>query len=250
MLNVEVCGREKTLAQLKLIPVDRPERASDRGHGVSHHELATGLLGEFQDREIDVVGHRWATDKTNQVLVGAIEVKFPEEFDVPEIAGMGYCLGVRHSNDLRYALVGAVGARVFACSNGVITGQFVMSRRHTKNIDLDEQIYNGITRFIREARGVSFFVDTLQERKLSDSDSDRILMEAGRQRLIPWSRIGRIDREYHNPSCEEFEPGNAWGLYNAFTRYVQLSPPHDQMRAIAGFRPVILGEKPETYLGN
>jgi hypothetical protein len=87
---------------------------------------------------------------------------------------------------------------------------------------------------------VNSTVESMRERGLADSDSDRLLMQAGRKGLMPWSRIGMVDKEYREPRFGQFKKRNAWSLYNAFTYVVQKSPPHHQIPAINAFRQVVL----------
>ena len=152
---------------------------------------------------------------------------------------MEFSLGVHHGNDLYHALKFAVGTKIFICSNGMVVGDFVVRRRHTSRFDIEEVVGGGLDRYLHEVPTVSNFVDGLRGRGLSESDSNSYLMEAGRQKLIPWSRVGMVDAEYRTPTFSEHSERTAWGLYNAFTYVAQKSPPHEQIGAMSGFREVL-----------
>ena len=83
-------------------------------------------------------------------------------------------------------------------------------------------------------------MDQMKLMKMTDEKRDEILMEAGRKRLLPWSRIGMVDKEYREPTFTQFTDRTAWGLYNAFTYIVQKSPARSQISAMANFRELVL----------
>jgi len=75
-------------------------------------------------------------------------------FDLEPIPGVDFpdgcipSLGVRNSPDKSYALSILAGARVLVCSNGVLAGEYVVSRRHTSGIDLGGSIDRALDMFM------------------------------------------------------------------------------------------------------
>lgn len=133
-----------------------------------------------------------------------------------------------------------MGTQILVCNNGLITGEFVLCKRHTTGLDLSDAVNRGVDRFIDQSRHVSECIDQMKARGLTEHESDHLLMEAGRRRLLPWSHIGQVQEEYARPSFKEFDERSGWGLYNAFTRVAQKSTPERQLRALNRFRQIVL----------
>ena len=64
-------------------------------------------------------------------------------------------------------------------------------------------------------------------------------MEAGRQRLMPWSRIGKVDAEYRKPTFAEHGQGPRYALLQAFTNQVKQNAPLTQMTSMDRFRGLL-----------
>jgi hypothetical protein len=237
---ITLCGDSVSLDELREIPVIRPPRAGARWHGIRHYDLAFGILESLDMRGIEPVQTLWSVESRGQSFVGGVTVRLPDRLGVAPLAGMEYALGIRHTNDLRHALTFAVGARVLVCHNGLITGEFVLCRKHTSGINLDLEVDTGIERFVEEARGVGACVGAMRARSLTTRTSDHMLMEAGRRGLLPWSHIGRVQREYAAPRHAELAGRSAWSLYNAFTEVAKKANPRRQIRALGAFREIVL----------
>lgn len=237
---ITVLGSRLGVDELRHIPVVRPAKAGTRWQGIQHHNLASTVLQSLHRRGIEVTDQTWAVDKTGSALVGGLRVQFPRDLGIPKVAGMEYALGLRHDNAMHQALTFAVGTQILVCLNGVITGEYVLCRRHTTGIDLEEEVSRGVTRFVEEAGKVKGVVQAMQNRYLTNPLVDQLLMETGRQRIIPWSHVGQVHDEYHHPTHVELAQPTAWGLYNAFNHVIKKSNPVRQLRSLDRFRTLVL----------
>jgi len=237
---ITVIGESKSTEELRDVPFHRPTKAGRRWQGIRHYDLATAVEAALLWRGIELQSEIWSVDQSGQSLVGGINLQFPARLGIPAIDGMDYSLGIRHTNDLRYALTFAVGTQIIVCHNGVVTGAFVLCRKHTSGINLVEEVERGIDRFVQEARKVPEVIDSLKARSLTRRQTDHRLMEAGRQRLIPWSHVGQVHHEYEHPTHGEFAKRTGWGLYNAFNYIVKKGNPQRQLRALDRFREIVL----------
>lgn len=238
---IHVLGKDKlTTADLEAIPVERPERAGCRWQGVSHYELATTVERHLADRGIEHTNTTWVTSRKGQALFGGMSLRFPSELNMPEIAGMNYALGIRHSNDMAHSMQFFSGLSVTICSNGVATGSHVLARRHTSGVELGTVVDRGVTEMIERARDAGAIVDRLRERPLDQRKVDHLLCEAGRMGLMCWSHLGKVERTYREPPHEEFRDRNAWSLYNAFNNVIKSSSADRQLDGLDGFRQLLL----------
>lgn len=238
---ITICGQGKTRDELRQIPLPlRPD--NPRWVGIQHGEIADTLERILYGRGIRVKKEMWATSQDDQTLVGGLNIEFPSYLDIPALEGMDYSIGLRHSNDCKHAMSFMVGAQIFICTNGIATGELVLNRKHTSGVNLREVLYDGLTRYIQKAKELSSTIWNMKARGLSRSDADNLLMQAGRARLLPWSGIGKVDKEYRDPTFADHDRKSAWGLYNAFTYVAQNISPVRQLGAINGFRKIVNAE--------
>jgi hypothetical protein len=235
---ITIYGNQVSRSELST-DVRTPARAGRCWQGVPHRVLADTLVSKIEARRINILEEKWALDRKGNALVGAFELQLP---DVPEIPGQRFALGIRHANDLSRALQINCGTTILVCSNGLITGSFVLKRKHTTGLNLETELEEGVSRYLDEARFVPDIIEALQEKRLSPREIDQALMEAGRKHLLPWSAIGKVDEGYRKPVIAEFARwhGRAWGLYNSFNEAVKQIAPARQLSALNDFRELIL----------
>ena len=237
---ITVINGKLTTADLETIPVRKPERAGNRWIGIGHHELATTLEQGLQERQIEVTRTAWTMGRNGQALFGGMGLKFPVELGVPELTGMEYALGIRHSNDMSMSLQMFCGVTVMICANGVATGSFILARKHTSGIDLDYEVNRGVDRLIEEAKKAGGVVETMKQRQLDQPVVDHMLCEAGRQQLLSWGHLGLVESNYRSPTHEEFQGRTAWSLYNSFNEVTKRVDPGRQLRSLDRFRQLVL----------
>lgn len=227
-----------TLSELKTFEVVKPEWLGNRWVGIQHGSLAEAVLKGLDARGIKVRSQFWkVAGRYDGKLVAGLQLTIPDH-KAPE--GTTFALGLRHSNLGDQALKMAVGAHVFVCSNGMISGDWTVSRKHTKNVNLNDVVDIGLDEYMGRLDSVKETIESMKARGLATSDVDRILMAAGREGLLPWSRIGQVDEEYRQPTFKDHAEKTAWGLYNAFTYIVQKCPPHEHIRSIGDFKGLVL----------
>jgi len=227
-----------TLTQLKNMEVVKLEAFSDRWKGIQHGELVETIHKQLDSRGIKINEEGWYTSGNNDGrLNGSMQLDIP---GIEAEEGTAFSLGVQHSNLGDHALKFAVGEKIFICQNGMVIGDYAVKRRHTIGVDLPSIISNGLDRYMEKVQEIPGVVKNMKEKELNETSVNRILMTAGRERIMPWSRIGQVDREYHKPTFKEFEQKNAWGLYNAFTYVTQKCPPHNQINSMGKFRHIVL----------
>lgn len=245
---IAVIGANSSRAALRRIALPKRTNVSDRWAGIQHGALADTVVRGVEEFGMKVTAEKWALSKNSMGLFGGVDVTIPQpvraKYKVPELklgTDATYALGLRHTNDGRYSLTFATGARVCICENGIMTGEFVVRRKHTTGVDLDRVVHVGIERFLQKLGELSVneFAGNLKKRELDAVKADHILMEAGRDNLLPWSHIGKVAEEYGDPTFAEFKPRTAWSLYNAFTYVAQQSGADRQMRMLAGLIPLM-----------
>ena len=232
--------------QLHSIPIPVRDNVSDRWCGIPHGEFADLIVRQAEGLGLIIEKEQWQINPDAADLFGSLDFKLGStwvgpDYEAPE--GMGFSFGVRHSNKSRYAATIVSGAHVFVCANGMITGETAVSRRHTTNMrhDLPFLIHCGIEKAIHTlGTGLVADVKELRERDLSRWEADDLLLKAGREGVVSWSQLGKVDKLWREPPHPEFEDRNAWSFYNAFTEVAKDFTARHQMDTIRDARKLCL----------
>ena len=233
---ITVFGANVSDQDLNSIPLERPQKAGNYWEGIQHGTLVHAFKDEIRSRGWNITEQRFSLSKDKADLAGAFSLEI-EGVDPPE--GQTLSIGFITSNAMRIATKVLVGANVMVCRNGMATGEIVMQKKHTHGFNLFQEIENSLDQYIPKAQKINHIVTSLRETELSATNADRVLMQAGRNRLMPWSRIGAVDKEYRNPTFAEHGKGTSWALLQAFTHTVKRNPPMQQMEQMNSFRELL-----------
>lgn len=230
-----------TLKQVRAVPLRQPPRKPGAyWQGVPHGELVGAILDECAGRHWKVTETKFCLSKDGADLAAALSLDVPD-LEMP--AGQRLGLGILTSNAMRRALRIVVGTTVLICQNGMVSGELVLTRKHTVGFDIHRDIVDALDDYLTKARAIPNMVEGLQARKLKPSEAEHILMEAGRLGIMPGSRIFKVDEEYRNPRFPEFYEPTSWSLLNAFTWVVKENPALEQMDQINCFRELLPTEQ-------
>lgn len=231
-----ICNANVTIDQARSTPLLRPKHAGRYWQGIPHTDLIDGILDECQGRRWKVLDTQFSLSADGADLAGAFRLEI-RDVAVPE--GQALELGFLHSNAMRRPLTIVSGTRVFICHNGMVSGEHVLRHKHTSGFSLLTALEDGLDRYHTAVLDIPRQVTALQQRELAPVEVEHLLVEAGRQNLMPWSRIGQVDEEFRHPTFRDHAVPTSWGLLNAFTHIVKKCPPLTQMDQIDGFRKLL-----------
>lgn len=234
---ITVYGANVTLDELRDIPVERPANAGGTWRGIQHGELVDTLVDECRCRGWVVGDMQFSLAREKADLVGAVDVTIPDLI-VPD--GITTGIGFMTSNARRKALRMYVGGTVQVCHNGLATGSIVLTKKHSRNTDLPDEIKRGLDRYLVAAKAIPAAVAELKEKPLTDRRAVDIVAQAGDKEFMPKKHLWDVIREYHHPTHPEHGEGTGWALLNAFTMIVKRNPANRQMSQTDGFRQLIL----------
>ena len=121
-------------------------------------------------------------------------------------------------------------------------GDFTLRKRHTHSLDLNQEISAGLKEFIHRCTSLETFITDLQGIIVSDEIACQAMMECHRQNsLLNFRYLETVDDHWNSPRFKEFEPRNAWSLYNAFSCTAKLLSPPRQYRLLKGLQEVLEG---------
>lgn len=233
---ITVLGTKTSEKAIRKIDVQRPSIAGRTWQGIRHGDLIDGIRNEIDSRGWKVSNEQFALSKDQGDIVGAFDLKIPR-INVPE--GMSLAVGFVSSNMLRRRLKLAVGASVACCLNGMVTGEIVLAKKHCRGLDLGDALTDGMDEYLLRSSKVTHTVTAMRETEVSDAAAEHLLMEAGRAGLMPWSRIGEVDKEFRNPTFAEHGKNTAWSLLQAFTFIVKRNPVLRQMEQMRDFQSML-----------
>ncbi len=225
--------------------------ATDTWRPVAHQDVADALIESAQDRGLRVKAERWTVvdgqyypEAGERVhvpgarLFGTVDFEPIPGIDLPD--GLTPSAGVRNSHDKSFALSILSGARVIVCSNGMLSGEYVISRKHTSRIDLVQSIDEALDAFLESVRGLKDTVQRLQSQRLSPMKAHSLIVEAARVGAFSSAMILPVVQEYEAPQHREFKPRTAYSLYNAATQIMKKQSPARQVDGMKALSSVLI----------
>ena len=228
--------RPATFSELETIPITPQGERSDRWMGVQHAELVTGIKDCFQDAGLEIKESKYSLQKTGHGLVGGFVFDTPQARDTSLVPDYDLACGFMHDNQSRRGLRLALGATVRICSNGMVTGEVVWKRKHTRGLVLNDWLRVGVDHFMNSVEDSNERIERLSTIEI-DREADHVLMQLGRRKVLSWKNVGKAYEKWLRPTHEEFQARNAFNLYQAFNETVKTVPMQSQFDALhRGFK--------------
>ncbi|MBI3832499.1 MAG: DUF932 domain-containing protein [Planctomycetes bacterium] len=220
---------------------------------VSHLEAVETLLHRAKAKGLRVASERFA------LLDGAL---YPEpgravplpgarlfgSVDFQPISGLKFpagCMpsaGIRNSHDKSFALSILSGARVLICANGVLSAEYVISRKHTSGLDLAAEVDRALDSFIESITTFNATYERLRGKSLTKARAHNLAVELARGGAFSSSDILPMLHEFENPRHPEFKDRNAWTLYQAATEIMKNQSPARQVDGYKALNAVVMAQ--------
>ena len=172
----------------------------------------------------------YATSNDGADLAGVIPLT---NYKVELGEGQTLAIGILNSNNMHGPM------KLILCillnESVVVLGSVTVVVKRTVYLDLDEKLDEAIRIFRVKANCIPKIEEKLQRKHLDDDESNRLLMDAGRLEIMPFSRVGQIDAKYR-----EDNQRTAWNLLCAFAQVVKINPPLKQLDQTERFFKLIL----------
>lgn len=230
-------GKRATLAQLKRIKTPRPNKAGAYWKPLPHTEFIDTIRSEAKKRNWELSNLNFYLSNDKQDMIGTCNLIVPS---IKAPAGQVLSMGFINSNAQRFAAKIAVGSTVLVCSNGIVTGEIVLQRKHTIGFNVQIELAVAFDEYKERAEELPTITQWLKQHQLTETQANAFLIEAGRRGLMPWSRIGQVDHEFYHPTYPEIGTGTAWALLNAFTLIAKQNPPLKQLDQIHEFLDLLI----------
>ena len=128
-------------------------------------------------------------------------------------------LGVRNSHNKRFGASACSGSSVMVCSNGIMSGEHEISKKHTKNVrvNFDQEVSDMFDEVVATWSNQECRYNGYRMTSLNEYEFDQLIGSAIRHGAILPSKAQKVITEYEDPRHDVFTPGNAWSAFNAFT---------------------------------
>lgn len=216
---------------LRTVKVIRPDGAGEYWEGIPHHQLLAALLQQLREKELTPSDPTIGLSADNADLIATLTV---EGNRLPLLVErLHHGLGLITSNARRHALRIYYGVWTEE-GIGIPIGTLQIGGKHTNGFDLQETVNEIVRNYLRSSKIVGKEVARLMSSPITYSESCSLLVEAGKQGLMPWSRIGRVESIY-----QAMNRTSTWELLVAFAHVVGMNPPFDQMKQTDAFRQIL-----------
>lgn len=192
-----------------------------------------------------VIPHKWIIDKaTFELKLAGFNVKHElyKATENGQVAqgmylldhmadpDMGMMFAWSNSYDKSRRFKCAIGAHVFVCMNGVISGDMAsFARKHQGTADqeasdmIEYQVSKANEYFDRLIDDKNFLVNKNITKRVQAEIIGRLFLE---EKALTLTQMGIIEREIKNPSTDfGVDPDSAWVLYNHVTHALKESHP-------------------------
>jgi hypothetical protein len=211
---------------LKKIPFIHSQ-GSERYQPVEHSKLADTIISQITDLGLNIKRDTWGVSDDYYSVFG--EVVLNNVIENPE---MEFTIGVRASNQMKFPITLVGGGNVLICSNLMICGEVMLKKKHTKNLDLDTSIRNGLDKCIGLGGQLDNEVLKMKETEVAESKVHQIMMKSAIDGIISYSHLRDVYKEWKTPSHSEFNPRNEWSLYNCYTEVIKKYNPIRQQKSV------------------
>ena len=210
-----------TEEEVRMVPV--PERTSS-WVPTSHAEVLDGVRSDIMSMGLRVTTQDFALWNGGARFFSVMEISTGQNHDMYSLA-----VGVRNSLDKSIPVGIALGGKVHCCTNLMWASEIILKTRHTLNVRsrLPILISKAMGLLTEHRRNQSLRVSSYINTELDDLHVSQAIVKAVRQKIICPSMVGKLLREWDQPSFDEFKPRTVWSLHNCFTHILKSINPID-----------------------
>lgn len=197
-----------------------------KGLAVAHHELSRALVEQADRRCMSLSNMQAQLSRCGKDMAVSWDVLLN-----PTIRIAGCCLsfGLVHSTAARFRTIAYGGVRTTKEDAGIPLTSIAFARQD-QAFDLKEEAGRIIEEFQNRAKGFRYTIEGLKASHLNEDEATKTLLEASRDDLIPWSRIGLAEQWFRQGRNK-----SKWDLAVALSLAAQRGAPLRQMALVHSF---------------
>lgn len=185
---------------------------------ISHRQMIERVHNQCENLGIQIIDKKYNTNRDLSQMTAKYTLNIGDD-------QMGAMIGFQNSYNKTLSAKFAIGASVFICSNGMVTGDHVFKTKHQGHADWE------LDRFIISAVDASRakFEDTIKLRdnfkQINFSDNSlyelvgKLFLE---EEILRMNQLSLIQREFRNPTHDYgVSKNNLWNIYNLGTYAIE-----------------------------
>lgn len=194
------CGSQ-TATREEVFATSTPE-ATKTFQPINHSELITLIDNQIQMADLTIKEETFGLTEDGMRMFAMMMVETSDQEHATTI-------GVRNSNDKKFAAGLVVGQHTFVCDNLMFSGERKLARKHTNRImeELPHMIEEFIldVPFVMESREKE--LKSLQNCRITDGDAHRLIIEMARKDVIANNRVVQVADEWEmaGSTCDKEE---------------------------------------------
>lgn len=213
-----------TRQELALIETPEP---TETHKPIPHHTLIEKLAETLSFRHINVVEDEYVISDDGMKMFGLLKLD-------ATFLDVRFSIGIRNAHDKSMRLGLVAGYSVMVCSNMSFHGEFKpVLAKHSKNFNLEDSLTLGVDRIQRNWQPLRQEMEHRRQAVLNDNQARLMIYDAFITNRFPIKLMKSVDKEFFQPSYEEFQPKTLWSLENAFTSTFKQLKPIPQFQATA-----------------
>jgi hypothetical protein len=222
----------RTLADITKIPVPA---STDTYTPVPQHTLVRTVADTFEKAGYIVKSEAHQVHRKRPLFISTMDIGIP---DLQEDPRLKWTVGVMNSYDKTMANRLIFGGHVFACTNGLVISDHVLSTKHTTHVwDRLPSLINAAVRdFEGEVNQFYKREEVLMERSTDETSLAYFTMQLARRGILPKSKATDFYEESITPSFDYQTPGLClWNLQAAYTHLAKEMNPVERPQRILSF---------------
>lgn len=222
----------RTLSDINTIPVPR---STDTYTPVSQSALVRTVADTFEKSGYVVANESHVVHRKRPMFISMLDISIPDLQADPRLK---WTVGIMNSYDKTVANRLIFGGHVFACTNGLVISDHVLSTKHTTHVwdRLPSLIKAAVNDFEGEVNEFYKREDVLMERTTDEQSLAHFAMKLARRGILPKSKAWDFYEEAIKPSFDyQTQPLCLWNLQAAYTHLAKEMNPVERPQRVLSF---------------
>lgn len=192
---------------------------TDRWHPISHGEVLDVIEEAILASNVKIIKKQFGMTNEKNRMFGVLDLFLGNDYPDHTMS-----VGVRNSIDKSLAAAFCLGSRVFVCDNLNFSGERVLTKKHTDDIEtlLPSMVAQTFGEFLELFKKEdSMLFQTWKNIQISNEKATDFIVNLCQRNALPMRGILEVRHEYLHPRHPEFEPRTVYSLFNAVTQYAK-----------------------------
>lgn len=184
---------------------------------ISHRSIIRNIENACDDNNLSIVDRSYQVNDNYSQVTG----KYTLSLDDGET---GCMLAWQNSYNKTMSVKFAAGASVFICSNGMVSGEYAMARKHTGNSDLEllSFIKNSLNNSVDNFHEVVQMKEDMKTIRLTENSINELIGNVFLNETLRIEQLSFVKKEYIAPTYNYgVDKNNLWNIYNLFTDSIE-----------------------------